>query len=465
MVENAAAHRDRTGTSAKVSARRPTKQEQLAISYSPIAALAPNSQNPRNHSKKQVRQIADSIATFGFVIPIVIDDKDTVVAGHGRLLAARQLGIAEVPVIRLHHLSDAQVRAFAIADNRLTENATWNDRLLAEAFKALSILDLDFRLEVTGFDMGEIDLRIEGLEGERPEEDPSDAVPSAHTAAPVTRTGDLWLLDEHRLFCGNALEASSYTVLQANESAAAVFTDPPYNVPIDGNVSGKGKVRHREFQMAAGEMTAAEFTAFLGQTFSLLARHSADGALHFICMDWRHLSEVLAAGEQVYSELKNVCVWVKHNAGMGSLYRSQHELVLVFKRGSGRHQNNVALGKHGRNRTNVWSYPGANTFGRSSNENPLALHPTVKPVALIADAIIDSTGRGDIVLDPFVGSGTTIVAADRTGRRCHSIEIDPLYVDVAIRRWQKLTGGIARHAVTGWRFSDVEAEAGERNGL
>jgi DNA modification methylase len=260
--------------------------------------------------------------------------------------------------------------------------------------------------------------------------------------------------------CGSALDALAFTALMGQEHAAMVFTDPPYNVPIAGHASGLGAIHHRPFPMASGEMDTAEFTAFLAQACRNLAASSAAGSLHFICMDWRHLDELLAAGAEAYGELKNLCVWVKDNAGMGSLYRSQHELVLVFKQRGGAHRNNVQLGQFGRNRSNVWNYPGANSFARCGNEgNLLGLHPTVKPVALVADAILDCTERGDIVLDAFLGSGTTVIAAERTGRLCYGAELDPVFVDTAIRRWQVLTGGKARHAASGRLFDDLAGEA------
>jgi DNA modification methylase len=248
------------------------------------------------------------------------------------------------------------------------------------------------------------------------------------------------------------------------DRAATVITDPPYNVRIDGHASGLGAVHHRPFPMASGEMDRAQFTAFLSQTCRNLAAFSFDGALHYIFMDWRHAEELLAAGRDVYGELINLCVWTKHNAGMGSLYRSQHELVFVFKHGRNGHRNNVQLGQFGRNRTNVWHYPGANSFARCGEEGNLsALHPTVKPVAMIADAILDCSARGDIVLDGFLGSGTTVIAAERTGRRCYGLELDPGYVDTIIRRWQALTGGSARHAASGRSFDDLTREAEAAN--
>jgi DNA modification methylase len=317
---------------------------------------------------------------------------------------------------------------------------------------------------VTGFEMGEIDLRIASLDVPPDRDDDlADVVPKVPDGPAVSKLGDLWLLDHHRVLCDNALDAAAFGALLDAERAAMVFTDPPYNVPIDGHASGLGAIHHRPFPMASGEMDSAQFTAFLAGAFRNLASFSAAGSLHYIFMDWRHVAELLAAAHGVYGEVKNLCVWVKDNAGMGSLYRSQHELVFVFKHCSQEHRNNVQLGRFGRNRSNVWRYPGGNSFGRCTEEGNLsALHPTVKPIAMIADAILDCSARADIVLDPFLGSGTTVIAAELTGRRCYGLELDPLYVDTIVRRWQKLTGGSARHAVSGRSFDDLarEAEAG-----
>jgi len=312
--------------------------------------------------------------------------------------------------------------------------------------------------------MGEIDLRIEGLNSPS-EADGADDLSELPAGPPVTRVGDLWLLGEHRVYCGSALDAQAFAALMGVERADLVFTDPPYNVPIAGNVSGLGAVRHREFEMASGEMSEAEFTNFLTQALSLLARYSARGSLHFVFMDWRHMEELLTAGRAAYAELKNLCVWAKDNGGMGSLYRSQHELVFVFKNGEVAHRNNVALGIYGRDRSNVWSYPCARSFSRSGDEgNLLASHPTVKPVALVADAIMDASARRSIVLDGFLGSGTTVIAAERTGRRCFGLELDPLYVDTVVRRWQAFTRNDARHASSGRSFSELEIEVRRRKG-
>jgi DNA modification methylase len=447
---------------------RPTDGKPAArvrVSYRPITELKLDPDNPRQHSPRQIRQIARSIEAFGFNVPVLIDANLKVIAGHGRVLACQQLGQLEVPTIALEHLTEAQARAFMIADNRLTEISVWDDALLARQLKELSELDLEFSLEATGFEMGEIDLRIEGLDQPQVGDDPADVQPAAATGPAVSKAGDLWLLDKHRVYCGSALDKAAYAAVMNDKKAAMIFADPPYNVAIEGNVSGLGSVHHREFAMASGEMSEAEFTAFLNRTCALLARFSMEGSLHFICMDWRHMAELLAAGKAVYSELKSLCVWAKDNAGMGSLYRSQHELVFVFKHGQERHRNNVQLGQYGRNRSNLWRYPGVNSFARSTDEgNLLALHPTVKPVALVADAILDCTARGEIVLDGFLGSGTTVIAAERTGRRCYGLELDALYVDTIVRRWQSFTGGSAHHAQTGKTFAELVAEGEPSHG-
>jgi len=438
----------------------------VGVVYRPLHELKLDPNNPRVHSPRQVRQIARSIEAFGFNVPVLVDTNLTVLAGHGRIRACQLLGWNRVPTIQLEHLSEAQARAFMIADNRLTENSTWDDRLLAEQLKQLSELELDFDLEATGFTIGEIDLRIEGLElAAGRNTDPVDVMPPATGGPPVSHAGDVWLLGHHRILCANALNEAAYLKLMEGQRAAMVFTDPPYNVPIEGNVSGLGALHHRDFVMGSGEMNEAEFTAFLTQACTLLARHSRDGSIHFIFLDWRHASELLAAGREVYSELKNLCIWVKNNGGMGSFYRSRHELVFVFKHGRAQHRNNIQLGQFGRNRTNVWEHPSPSSFARPGEEgNLLALHPTVKPAALVADAIMDASARGDIVLDGFLGSGTTIIAAERTRRRCYGLELDPLYVDTIIRRWQAYTGEGARHGTSGRSFGELEAEAEVQNG-
>jgi DNA modification methylase len=418
--------------------------------------LKPYPQNARTHSKQQIRQIAESIRIFGFTNPILIDKENTIVAGHGRVEAAKLLDLDRVPTIRLESLSQAQIRAYVIADNKLAEHAGWDKSTLAIELQHLLTLDCaDFDVTITGFEVAEIDAILEEAKeaGEL-----EDQVPEPLDHAPVTEPGDLWLLGKHRVLCGNSLDEESYRTLMSHRRAAAVFSDPPFNVKIDGHATGKGAIRHREFAMASGEMTEMEFISFLNNSLNLLARYSANNSVHFICMDWRHAGDLITAGKQNYDEFLNLCVWVKDNGGMGSFYRSQHELVLVFRKGRGPHRNNIQLGKFGRNRTNVWQYPGIHTLSKGEEGNLFALHPTVKPVAMVADAILDSTARGEVVLDSFLGSGTTLMAAERVGRNCCGMEIDPAYVDVSIRRWQNYTGEAAVHAQTDRRFHEIAAQ-------
>ena len=432
---------------------------EMKVSHRAISILKSYPNNPRTHSKKQVRQIADSIEEFGWTNPVLIDCNNGVIAGHGRIAAAKLLGLSDVPVIRIDHLTDAQRRAYIIADNKLAENAGWDDELLSIELGALSDLEINFDIELTGFEMGEIDVLLAEDEPAEPEQ-----VPTPETdALSVSRAGDLWIVGTHRLYCGDALDPASWRALLHDDKAQMVFVDPPYNVPIAGHVSGLGKARHREFAMASGEMTQDGFTAFLHSAFRNLADISEDGAIHFICMDWRHMREVLDAAEGIYAELKNLCVWAKTNAGMGSFYRSQHELVFAFKAGSASHINNFKLGEAGRHRSNLWTYAGANTF-REGRMDDLDAHPTVKPVQMVADAILDCSKRGGLIVDAFAGSGTTLLAAAQTGRVGVGIEIDPHYADLVIRRLEAETGETAVHGETLDSFAETaRLRAGESN--
>ncbi len=424
------------------------------LSLATVDHLSPYANNPRTHSKKQIQQIADSISAFGWTNPLLIDADGGVIAGHGRLEAARLLGLTEVPVLRLDHMSVAEKRAYVIADNKLAENAGWDDELLAIELQGLLDLDLDFNIELTGFEMGEIDVLLADDKPATPE-----TVPRPDTDKPaVNRNGDLWLIGPHRLLCGDALDPASWAALMGKDKAQMIFTDPPYNVPISGHVSGLGKTQHREFAMASGEMSRAGFTEFLQRSFRNLVDISEDGAIHFICMDWRHMREVLDAADGLYAELKNLCVWAKTNAGMGSFYRSQHELVFAFKNGTGRHINNFGLGETGRHRSNLWTYAGANTF-RAGRMDDLEAHPTVKPVDMIVDAIMDCSKRGGIIADAFAGSGSTLLAAAKTGRVGVGIEIDPHYADLTLHRLAEATGETVIH---GDSFESFEAVAKER---
>jgi DNA modification methylase len=422
-----------------------------------LAELKSAPGNARTHSKKQIRQIAESIRRFGFTNPVLIDDGHQILAGHGRVAAAQSLGMTEVPCVRLDGMSDTEKRAYVLADNKLALNAGWDVEMLA--IELQDLVNLDFDLAITGFDVPEVDMLLSqateastkptGLEDDHPE--------PPTVADVVTRPGDLWLLGRHAVLCGDAKDPAAIEVLMAGQRADMVFTDPPYNVPIDGHVSGLGRTRHREFAEASGEMSSEAFTTFLEATLGAAAAACRDGAIVYVCMDWRHLGEVIAAGHTVFSELKNICVWAKTNGGMGTFYRSQHEMVLVWKVGAAPHTNTFGLGDKGRYRTNVWNYAGVNTF-KSERMEELALHPTVKPVAMVADAIRDVSNRGELVLDTFGGSGTTLISAEKTGRRARLMELDPAYCDVIVRRWQKLTGKSATLASSGTTFETMDEE-------
>jgi DNA modification methylase len=418
----------------------------------PVSRLRPSKRNARTHSKKQIKQIASSIRQFGWTYPILVDEGYSIIAGYGRDQAAKLLGLKEVPVIIMAGLSEAEKRALALADNKIAANAGWDRAMLAAELGELADLlpDCDLTLDITGFEPAEID----SLMGDfvDPEHDPADEVPQL-VEEPISRRGDLWVLGSHCLLCGDAREEANLRRLMGRERGGMVFTDSPYNVRV-ASIQGRGRIRHREFAMASGEMAPEAFIEFLVTCTTLAARYSVQGSIHFLCIDWRHIGEMLAAGKQVYSELKNLVVWVKSNAGQGTFYRSQHELIFVFKNGEAPHVNNFELGQHGRNRSNVWTYAGANTF-RPGRMQDLAEHPTVKPLALVADAMRDCSKRGDIVLDPFMGSGTTILAAERVGRRGYGLELDPQYVDVAVRRWESYTKRDATLKTTGQTFGEV----------
>ncbi len=423
------------------------------IEYRPVASLNVYTNNPRKHPEKQLVKLSASITEFGFAMPILVDEAATVIAGEARLVAAKRIGLTEVPVIVAHHWSAAKVRAYRLADNRLAEGAKWDAETLAIELTAIIELD-ETPIEILGWDTGEIDVIPDGVGDEA--SDPADEI-VAPPANPIARSGDLWLLGKHRLLCGSSLEAENWARLMEDETAAMVFSDMPFNVPVNGHVSGLGKVKHEKFAQASGEMTSAEFTAFMTDAIGAMALPLKDGAVLTLAMDWRSSSEILAAIGANGLGLLNMCVWNKTNGGMGSLYRSKHELFWIAKKGTASHTNNVELGKNGRYRCNVWDYVGANSFGASQMQG-LAAHPTVKPAALVADAIRDVTKPNEIVLDGFMGSGTTILAAERTKRRCYGIEIEPKYIDVAIRRWEAMTRSQAVLTETGKSFTEVAAQ-------
>ena len=419
-----------------------------------IASLRAYKGNARTHSKKQIKQIADSIERFGFTNPVLVSDDGEIVAGHGRVEAARLLGLTKVPALALSHLSAEERRAYVLADNKLALNAGWDQEILAIELEAL--IDLDFDIELTGFSIAEADLILDEARASDPDapDEPEDEIPPL-AEDPVSRQGDVWVLGRHRLICGDARNRNDYELLLEGEPVDLIFTDPPYNVKIDGHVSGLGKVKHREFAMGTGEMSEQQFIAFLTETLGEAARPAKNGAIAFVCMDWRHMGELLIAGRAIFDEMKNLVVWNKTNGGMGAFYRSKHELIFVFKKGDAPHTNSFGLGETGRYRTNVWDYRGISSMSATRGDE-LAMHPTVKPVALVADAIRDCSRRGEIVLDPFGGSGSTLIAAQKTGRCARLIEFDPLYCDTIIRRFEKLTGKRAKLAGDGRTFEDSE---------
>jgi DNA modification methylase len=425
----------------------------LKIEYKNIDRLKRRSRNPRTHSPKQIRQLAASIKQFGFVSPVLIDSSDVVIAGHGRVEAAKFSGLRDVPTICVDHLTRAQVRAYVIADNRLAELARWDPKLLALEFRELSV-EFDFDVSVTGFDTAEVDVLINELNDE--ELNDWDKAPRINKKnPPISIPGDLWCIGEHSLLCGSALDRESYDRLLGGTKAQMVFTDPPYNLSITKALRTKTSKR-REFAMASGEMTAGEYREFLEATFVQLCAASSDGSIHFVCIDWRHVRDLLDAALASYAELKNICVWAKTQAGMGSLYRSQHELVCVLKNGTGAHLNNVELGRFGRDRSNVWHYAGPLRHAGQID------HPTMKPVSLVADAMMDCSARGDRVLDAFAGSGTTLIAAQRTGRIGYGIELDAHYVDAILRRFSDVCGLNAVHVRTNKTFDTIARERGRK---
>jgi DNA modification methylase len=411
------------------------------------SALIPREKQPRAHPRKQITKLAASIRAFGFTSIVLIDEQSSILSGHGRVEAAIELGLPTIPTRTVFGWTEAEKRAFVIGDNKLGLLSEWVPELLKNELELL-IADDEVNIETTGFSTGEVDLLI----GE-PESKPADDLQAKDFEwDPTARQGDVYRLGENLLFCGDSLVAASYDMLVQAGEVQLVVTDAPYNVPIEGHVGNKGKIQHPEFKMASGEMTREQFISFLQVAFGHAAARMADGGLFFGFMDWRHNCEIQTACESIFGDLRQLCVWVKDNGGMGTFYRSQHELVFVYKKGDAPHINNFELGQHGRYRTNVWNYPGASTF---KGQKLLALHPTVKPVALVADVLRDCSHRNGVVLDPFCGSGTILIAAERTGRRARAIELDPRYVDVAIARWQRVTGKQAVLVETGQTWDEV----------
>ena len=456
-TKTAARRRERQeGTAVKRLASSPARNNLLPalnVEEVPVEEIRPARRRSRKTSPEQKKRVMRSVQEFGICVPLLIDENARVVDGHILLEAAKELGLDHVPCIRVTHLSPGQLRLLRISLNRTSETGEWHLEELRVELQELDTLDLD--LSITGFSMPEIDIILaDPLVGEIMEDEPEPA------AEPVSRAGDIWRLDDHLIICGNALEAATYERLGGDINFTAVFADPPYNCPIAGFVSGLGKAKHKDFAMGVGEMTPEAFQAFLADFLRLAAEWCIPGAVLYICMDWRQIARLHAAGADAALSLVNMAVWDKGAGGMGALYRSAHELISVFCNGDRPAVNNVELGRHGRDRTNVWHYPGANRPG-SSAARELGNHPTPKPAELVRDALLDVTRRGDHVLDPFLGSGTTLIAAEECGRVCAGIELDPGYVDAAILRWERQTGKVAVHEGSGLTLEELRERRAE----
>jgi DNA modification methylase len=432
----------------------------MAVEYISMALLKPYSRQMRRHTPSKIKRLAKFLERSGIILPLVIDQDNFVILGNARMAALLLLGVESVPVIRVTHLDETMIRSLILADNQFTINANWYKEALREELLYLAprILELGLELIDLGFETGQLDITI----GDVDLSGPGEQERAAPDGPAVTRAGYIWILGQHKLICGDARDEKNYQLLLGTELAAMVFADLPYNVPIDGHVCGNGAIQHREFAMASGEMMPEEFIFFMTTIFTLLRKFSKEGSVHMQCMDWRHNFEIMMASREAGYDYLNMAVWAKHAGGMGSLYRSQHELVHIFKSGTAAHINNIMLGKFGRNRTNVWNYEGANSFS-AARSGDLALHSTTKPVDMIADAIKDCSNRGDIILDPTAGSGSVLIAAVRTGRIARLIEIDPLYCDVIVRRWQDATGQKAVLADMDQSFDALAGKAGGKN--
>lgn len=410
-----------------------SSQNKIKLEYLELESLSLNPKNAKKHSKEQISEIAKNITKNGFNAPIGVR-QNKIIAGHGRYLAAKKLGLKSVPAVNLDHLSEEQARLYALADNKLAEKSEWDyEILIPELDELMSSVDSD--MDLTGFNSIELDNILYKPLIEESKKEKEEKFPEINIQKRV-KLGDIWQLGRHRLICGNALHRKTYEKLLGEKLADIVITDPPYNVKISGHVTTQK--HHKEFAEASGEKTDEEFTSFLRDTFNKLVEFSKDGSIHYIFMDWKHSKNMHDAGAE-YTELKNICLWAKELAGMGSLYRSQHELCFVFKNGTATHTNNIELGKHGRYRTNVWKYKGMHASNKQAKDLG-KLHPTVKNTAMLMDMLLDCSNTRDTVLDCFGGSGSTLIAAERTGRNAAIIELSQEYCDVILARWEHETG-------------------------
>lgn len=433
------------------------------ITHVPIEQLVPYAHNARAHSDEQLAIIGQSFQAFGWMNPVLVDEHDAIIAGHGRVEAARRCGFKEVPVLRVAGLTPEQIRAYRLADNRIAEIAGWNSEILALELQGLMNIDIGCSIETLGWKPPEIEILLNTqVHSENSEDGSADELPPASDIA-VSKVGDLWRCGDHLLLCGSAIDAAAWVRLMEDKKAQLVCQDPPWNIAVK-SIGNSGRTKHREFVMASGEMSVAEFRQFLRDELRCNAEHAVPGAVLQVFIDWRGVEKVIAAGEAEGLELINILVWVKNNGGMsGGPWRSRHELVVVFRKRGANIKNRVELGKYGRYRTNVLEVPGLNSFGKGRME-ALESHPTRKPVELIAELIRDVTDIGDVVVDSFLGSGTTLIACERTRRTCRGMELDPLYVDTIVRRWEQLTGKRASLHGSDQSFTEIAAErSGERS--
>ena len=429
----------------------------LQYELTPIADLHSAERNARDHGPSQIDALADSVTAFGIINPVIIDGRNRIIAGHGRVEAAKLAGKTSIATLRVTHLNESEARPYAIADNRTAERSTWDERALALELQDLRIVAPELDLSLSGFEHPKIELKIASLNQSSWSD--LDHVPDNEEAEePITRPGDIWIFTEgeHRMACGDSTSPETIGSLMGSDVVDVIATDYPYNLEAQ-EYSGKGKHIHESFGMAAGEMSPAQFTDFLTSSGEAVLPYLRSGALVYGFMDWRHIADLLAAGDRLRFELKNLVVWDKGKGGMGSLYRSAHELIAVFKHGKGPHTNNVMLGKHGRDRHNIWRYAGMNRFG-GARDRALAIHATVKPVEMLCDLLLDASNHGDVVFDGFGGSGSTLIAAHKMGRRARLVELDPKYCDTAIRRFINAFGSEPVEQSSGAPFSEVIAQ-------
>lgn len=429
---------------------KPKLRNTPSLDWMDIGTLEFSKRRLSKENERQHRQLMASIAKFGFITAIVVKGREVVV-GEARLRAALELGVERVPAVDVGHLNAAEVRQFRIADNRLAELREWDPIALRAEFDEIIVLEPDLNIEAMGYEIPEFDIALQS---------PADAIDPDDGPVPVSETtfsrpGDVWEIDGHAIMCGDARSRTDWRAILGGKSPAVIIADPPWNCPVKSHMGGKGAIQHPEFVMASGEMSDAEFLGFQRDWLACACEYSVPGGLLYVASDWRALHATTEAAHSCDLEQINLCVWRK-TPGMGSMYRSAHELFLVLRKSGAQHQNNIRLGAYGRFRSNCWDYPGASSFG--IGREALAIHPTAKPVALLRDIFLDCTRRGDVVVDPFSGSGSTLIAAQRTGRAARVIELDPRYVDAAVRRYEQVFGRAPRLRSSGLTFKELQAE-------